>query len=401
MEGRAIVIGGSIGGLFAAALLLRKGWDVEVYERAEVELTGRGAGIVTHRPLIDALEAAGARTDDVGILVEKRVAYDRAGKVTHVLDLPQIVTSWDRLQTLIRATIPERRYRLGHWLDRFEVTADGVGAVFKNGHTIEADLIVGADGFRSSVRAQIFPEVQPDYAGYVVWRGVANEADLTPDLLESVFRHFGFCLPEGDGQMLGYPIAGADNDLRVGHRRYHWGWYRVVESEALSDLLTDARGVAHKISIPPPLVRRDIIARLRAAARRALAPQFATLLDRVKAPFFTPVYDLAAPSMVSDRVAMVGDAAFLARPHIGAGVTKAAEDAVSLAQCLSAASGLQEGLTAYNAERLKANRIAYDRARYLGEYLTPSYKNEAEKAAWARQHNIETILRDTAVLNFY
>ncbi len=401
MEGRAIVVGGSIGGLFAAALLHRRGWDVEIYERAETALTGRGAGIVTHQPLVNALEAAGASTENIGVGIEKRVAFDRAGKVTHAVDFPQVVTSWDRLQNLTRATIQDGRYHLGHWLDRFEMTADGVRAFFKNGLTVEADLLVGADGFRSCVRNQIFPEVQPSYAGYVIWRGMASEADLSQDLIDSAFNHFGFCLPPGGGEALGYPIAGTNDDLRVGHRRYNWVWYRVVDPTRLSSMLTDESGHTHDLSIPPPLVRRDLIQQLRDDVRSTLAPQFADLLDHVKAPFFTPIYDLASPSMVSDRVALLGDAPFTARPHIGAGVTKAAEDAVSLANCLSVARNLDEGLAAYNAERLQANKIAYDRARYLGEYLMPNHTSDAEKADWARLHNVETIMRDTAVLNFY
>lgn len=401
MKGRAIVIGGSIGGLFAAACLQRRGWDVHVFERSEVALKGRGAGIVTHRPLIDALEAAGARTDHVGVYVEKRAAYDQAGTVTHRIDFPQVLTSWDRLQSLTKATIPDGRYHLDHWLDRFEVTAEGVQAFFKNGNRAEADLIVGADGFRSTIRHQVFPEVHSDYAGYVLWRGVAEEADLSEDLRQTVFKEFSFSLPEDDGEMLGYPISGADDDLRVGHRRYNFGWYRVVGSERLADLLTDEKGHAHTWSISAQDIRRDVIQQILEDVHSALPPQFAAIFDQIKGPFFTPVYDHVSPAMAADRVALVGDAPVTARPHIGAGVTKAAEDAVSLAACLAAASNLNEGLAAYNAERMAANQAAYHRARYLGEYLTPRYTNEAEKADWARHHNIETILRDTAVLNFY
>ncbi len=401
MKGRAIVIGGSIGGLFTAALLRKEGWDVNVYERVDVELAGRGAGIVTHQPLLDALEASGAGTEALGVVSQNRTAYDRAGNVTHQFEFPQLVTSWDRLQNLTRATIPDDHYHLDHWLVRYEETGDGVRAFFKNGHVDEADLIVGADGFRSGVRGQLFPDVQPEYAGYVVWRGVANEADLPQDIQDSVFKDFGFFLPDGDGEVIGYPIAGTDNNLEVGQRRYNWVWYRVVDQDALADILTDESGVTHDISIPPPLIRRDVIAQLREDAHRALAPQFSAILDHVKAPFFTPIYDHASPAMTSGRVAMVGDAAFVARPHIGAGVTKAAEDAHALARALGKASSVEEALKAYDAERHSIDQIAYERAQYLGEYLMPKYKTEEEKAAWARHHNIETIMRDTAVLNFY
>lgn len=93
--------------------------------------------------------------------------------------------------------------------------------------------------------------------------------------------------------------------------------------------------------------------------------------------------------------------AFVAGPHIGAGLTKAAEDARALAEALEAADTLDEGLSVFESRRLEKNRITYRRAQYLGEYLVPRYTSEAEKAQWAAYHNLETIMRDTAVLNFY
>lgn len=401
MKGRAIVIGGSIGGLFTAALLRKEGWEVNVYERVDVELAGRGAGIVTHKPLLEALEICGAGTEDLGVVSQQRTAYDREGKVTHQFEFPQLVTSWDRLQNLTRSTIPDRNYHLNYWLESFEETEAGVRATFKNGHMDEADVIIGADGFRSAVRGQLFPKIQPEYAGYVVWRGVADEADLPEDVKNTVFKDFGFYLPENDGEVIGYPIAGTDNNLQEGQRRYNWVWYRVVDRKDLDDMLTDTKGTYFDISIPPPLIRPEIIARLREDAQRVLAPQFATILDKVKAPFFTPIYDHASPAMAVGRAAMVGDSAFVARPHVGAGVTKAAEDARALSECLAAADTVEAGLQAYHEARHEPDKTAYKRAQHMGEYLIPKYKTPEQKAEWAKQHNIETIMRDTAVMNYY
>lgn len=126
MSGKAIVAGRSIGGLFAALALLRKGWDVTVHERTGVELSGRGAGIVTHPELIAALDAVGAPTDDLGVAVEERVAFDLAGKVVHRIAYPQVVTSWDRIHGLLRALMPEGSYRLGQSVAGYTQTADEV-----------------------------------------------------------------------------------------------------------------------------------------------------------------------------------------------------------------------------------------------------------------------------------
>lgn len=400
MARRALIVGGSIGGLAAAALLDRAGWDVEVFERVEVELSGRGAGIVTHPPLLEALKAAGADTGDLGVVSEYRVGFDATGAEIARFAFPQLVTSWDCLQARLRARVPDDRYHLGHVLQSFASDGGRVQLRFANGHEAEGDLLVGADGFRSTVRQALFPQVRPDYAGYVVWRGLVSEADLPAAARDQVFDHFGFHLPEGDGEVIGYPIAGPENDLRPGHRRYNFVWYRTASAEQLRDMLTDEAGVTHDLSIPPPLIRGDVLAGLKADARAKLPANLIAMLDHAHSLFFTPIYDLASPAMTGPSVALAGDAAFLARPHIGAGVTKACEDAVALAECLSGDRPVAEGLRAYEAARLAANRKAWARSRYMGEYLMPQFRDAAGKAEWAAQHNLHTIMRDTAVLNF-
>src|SRR3977135_3312529 len=117
---RAIIIGGSMSGLFTAAFLRQIGWDCDVYERSSVELVGRGAGITTHPELLHALEASGAGTRELGIEVPKRIAIDRSGRIVGERPLRQILTSWDRLQRLLRATIDPARYHLGWAFERVE-----------------------------------------------------------------------------------------------------------------------------------------------------------------------------------------------------------------------------------------------------------------------------------------
>src|SRR5918996_3451636 len=88
---RAIIIGGSMSGLFTAAFLRQIGWDCDVYERSGVELVGRGAGITAHPELLATLEASGAGTRDLGIEVPKRIALDRNGRITAERPLRQIL----------------------------------------------------------------------------------------------------------------------------------------------------------------------------------------------------------------------------------------------------------------------------------------------------------------------
>ena len=320
-------------GLFTAAFLRQIGWDVDVYERSSMELVGRGAGITGHPELMEALEASGAGTKDLGIEVPKRIAIDREGRVTDERPLRQILTSWDRLQRLLRATIDETRYHLGWNFERVDQDERGVRVQFSDGRVEHADILVGGDGIRSSVRAQMAPDVQPVYAGYYIWRGAPNEADLAPETLNSIYPLFTFYLPKQQ-QVITYPISGFDNDLRPGRRRFNFIWYRVADAAKLRDMNVDENGVQHEYSVPPPLIRKDLIADMYKDARETLPPALLDALMKIKQPFITPIYDFTAPTIVFGRVAMVGDAAANARPHMGFGMAKAGTDAQALAKHL-------------------------------------------------------------------
>jgi 2-polyprenyl-6-methoxyphenol hydroxylase-like FAD-dependent oxidoreductase len=394
---RAIVIGGSMSGLFAASLLRKAGWQTDVYERSDVELRGRGAGIVTHPDLIQSLERSGAQLTDLGITVHERVALDSEGKVIERLPYEQIVTSWDRLHQIVRATIPKGTHHLGYNLKAIEQNADSVTAIFENGESVTGDILVGADGFRSVVRSMFAPEIQPIYAGYVVWRGLADERLISKEAHEAIFDKFAFFLPPHN-KNIGYPIAGPDNDLRPGHRRWNWVWYRAVAQAELDEMLVDEDGVHHAVSIPPPKVRGDVIARLKEDARNFLPPPMWEILSRVSKPFFTPIYDLLVDRMVYGRVALIGDAAVVARPHVGMGIAKAGTDAEVLADVLSISPDLFEGLAQFERERLPIAGKAVAQGRSLGEYMLEqgSSGEGAKSEHWREFHSIPGILKHTA-----
>ena len=206
----------------------------------------------------------------------------------------------------------------------------------------------------------MLPDTQPTYAGYVVWRAVTGEADLPEDVHARLFRDFGFFAPNGT-QIVGYPIAGLDIDLREGHRRYNFVWYSAVPKDGLRDMLTDAGGRLHTMSIPPPRVRKEVLAQMEEEAGRTLPPQFVEIIRQSARPFFSPMHDHCSPVFASGRVARLGDAACVARPHVGMGVTKAAEDALALARLVSEAP-IEQALKAYSDERVPQSRRAYVQA---------------------------------------
>jgi 2-polyprenyl-6-methoxyphenol hydroxylase-like FAD-dependent oxidoreductase len=390
---RAIIIGGSMSGLFSAAFLRRIGWDVDVYERSQVELVGRGAGITGHPELFDALIACGAGTKDLGVEVEKRIAIDRNGRVTAERPLRQILTSWDRLQRLLRATIDEAHYHLGWNFERVDQDGHGVRVTFSGGRVEEADVLVGGDGIRSSVRAQMAPEVQPIYAGYYIWRGAPNEADLSDKMRREIYPYFTFYLPPRQ-EVITYPIAGLYDDLTPGKRRFNFIWYRGADASQLREMLVDDNGVQHEFSVPPPLMRKDLIASMHKDAREIMPDTLLDALVAIKQPFVTPIYDFTSTSIVFGRVAMVGDAAANARPHMGFGMAKAGTDAQALAEHLGENEDIDIALKAYNAERQPIGNTIVMHSRKLGTHMGVNLKTEEDR----RMH--ELLQSDKAMLDW-
>ncbi len=384
-------------GLLAAVMLSRRGWTVEVFER-ESELAGRGAGIVAQAELIAHLDALGLDTSDLGVVAQTRKLLDVDGRVTLTVVCPQVLTAWERVYRVLRDAFPSAHYHRGRAFKAFEDTGNGVLARFADGGAVEADVLIGADGLRSTVRGQCLPDIVPLYAGYCCWRALLPESAIPPEIHRELFDSMAFCLPPGE-QCLFYPIAGPNGDLRPGQRRYNVVWYRPAdEATELPWLLTDDSGVTHSISIPPPLIRRDAVAAMRAAAERLLPPQFRAIVRLIDEPLLQPIYDLESPRLAFGRVAIVGDAAFVARPHVAAGVSKAADDAAALAAALDAAD-VPSGLRRFEAERLPAGQKIIERARHLGAYLQAT--QSAEERARSARHSIpEAVLAETAVLDF-
>jgi 2-polyprenyl-6-methoxyphenol hydroxylase-like FAD-dependent oxidoreductase len=396
---RAVIIGGSMSGLFSAAFMSQIGWDVDVYERSSVELVGRGAGITGHPELFEALEACGAGTQDLGVEVPKRIAIDRDGRITDERPLKQILTSWDRLQQILRGTIDPAHYHLGRAFTRVEQAGSGVDVYFADGAVEHADILIGGDGIRSSVRGQVAPEIQPIYAGYYIWRGAPNEADLAPETLRTIYPLFTFYLPPRQ-EVITYPIAGFDNDLRPGHRRFNFIWYRVADAALMREMCVDENGKQHEYSVPPPLIRKDLIAGLHQDARDTLPPALLDSLMKIEQPFVTPIYDFTSPSIVYGRVAMVGDAAANARPHMGFGMAKAGTDAQALGRALRDHDDIDTALKAYNAERQPLGNIIVNHSRKLGTHMGVNLKTDEDRKMHAYLQSDGAMLDSIAVPNF-
>jgi 2-polyprenyl-6-methoxyphenol hydroxylase-like FAD-dependent oxidoreductase len=395
---KAAIIGGSLGGLFAANLLLRNGWDVDVFERVPEELAGRGAGIVTHPELFDVMQAAGVRIDEtIGVKVESRVTLAQDGSIDSERPLPQILTAWGKMYHVLRSALPAQHYHSGATVADVADGPDFATVTMSDGSTLKFDVVVAADGFRSGIREKFLPEAQLQYAGYVAWRGLVDELTLSDKTRDALFEKFAFCLPPSE-QIIGYPVAGQGNSTKPGERRYNFVWYRATSEDVdLPNLLTDATGKRWAGGIPPTLIRREVLDEMEVAAHALLAPQFAEVVTRATQPLFQPIFDLEVPKMAFGRIALLGDAAFVARPHCGMGVTKAAGDAMSLVTELGKQADTIAALSSYSESRTQFGVAIVQHARHLGAYMQAQLKNETEREWAERYRTPEAVMRETAV----
>ncbi|WP_063553216.1 FAD binding domain-containing protein [Burkholderia territorii] len=395
---KAVIVGGSLGGLFAANLLLRNGWDVDVYERVPEALSGRGAGIVTHPELFDVMLAAGVRIDEsIGVKVESRITLSQDGAVASERRLPQTLTAWSKMYHVLRAALPDQHYHPGAVVTDVSDGPEHACVTLSDGSVVRADLVVAADGFRSAIRERLVPDARLQYAGYVAWRGLVDEAALSDATHTALFDKFAFGLPPRE-QILGYPVAGQGNSTRPGERRYNFVWYRATREDTdLPNLLTDETGKLWAGGIPPTLIRRDVLADLEDAAHALLAPQFAEVVSSATQPLFQPIYDLEVPRMAFGRIALLGDAAFVARPHCGMGVTKAAGDALALVASLATRADTLDALCEYSETRTAFGVAIVQHARHLGAYMQAQLKNDTEREMAERYRTPEVVMRETAV----
>ena len=333
---RALVIGGSLGGLLAAVMLRAVGWEVDVFERSADVLSGRGGGLVLQPDVLTALRFAQLDPDRLAsVPSDDRLHLDRGDRILQRSHMPQAQTSWNVLYRALRDGLPPARLHAGRSFVRYEQEGRRVTAHFADGASESADLLIGADGIHSTVRGQMQPDAAPRYAGYVAWRGVVPEARLPQATREKFERAFVF--QQGDGHLLlAYLVPGLDESVEPGERRWNWIWYRrVAQGAPLAALLTDRDGLTHAASLPPGAVRPEHVAGLLGDARQLAAPSFRVLLETTEAPFVQAIMDLEVPKMLDGRVLLCGDAAFVPRPHTAGSTAKAAADALTLAMLLS------------------------------------------------------------------
>jgi 2-polyprenyl-6-methoxyphenol hydroxylase-like FAD-dependent oxidoreductase len=310
------------------------------------------------------------------------------------------MTSWRRLYDFLRAVFPEARYRAGMAVERVEQDSTRAAAFFSDGTRVDADLLIAADGLRSTVRQQLLPEVKPFYPGYIAWRCLVDENALERSAHELLFDRYTVNVAPGQ-QGIGYPVPGSNHSMAPGERQYNVVWYQAISEARLVELMTDDQGRYHAGGIAPSLISAGVRKQMVADAHATLAPQFARAIERARLTFFQPIVDLELPRLAFGRVVIVGDAAFVARPHVAMGIPKGGGDVLELAHRLSQHADLFEALAAFETTRLRVGRAIIARGRYLGTYMEAQSGSAAQRAEAERKRIPEQVMMETAAPTHY
>ncbi|MEV3861639.1 FAD-dependent monooxygenase [Streptomyces sp. NPDC050095] len=382
--GRVAVVGGSVAGC-AAALAARRGGadEITVYERAPGPLGDRGAGLAVHNDRYAELAASGfldagmpwvQMTRRAWFVRDDRAGSDPLGRRVWQTPFPFRTYNWGPLWRELRGRIPaDTEFRTGVEVTRVAARADGTVEVHTaSGAAAEHDLVIGADGYRSLVRAAACGPIRPAYAGYAAWRGAFPEERLddperwpTDECAYAVFP---------GGHLIVYRIP----DPATGGTRANWVLYTAPPPGLDRRLRTPT-------SMPPGQVDDALRAHLAYVAKELLPPYWGDLVLRTTGDELAlqPLYDFTADRYTAPGMLLTGDAATVARPHTGAGAVKALQDARALQSALAGAATLDEALAAYDADRAPVGRTMVDLGRRLGLALveaTPDWAAMDESA---------------------
>ncbi|MDH5503556.1 MAG: monooxygenase [Acidimicrobiia bacterium] len=364
---RILVAGGSIGGLTTALLLRDLGYDVEVFERSSAALEERGTGIVVLPITERYFTERGGEDNRVSLELSDWTYVDQTGAVIAAEADHFRFSGWSTIYQALLAEFDPARYHLRSEMVGFDQYPDGVTLRLGDGRRIDGDLLICADGLASTARTLLLPEVQPKYAGYVAWRAITPEADLSPET-QALLRDAMVYQVLERSHILAYAIPDPDGRTEPGQRIINSVWYRnYPQGGPFESLMIGVDGRRRTGTMPPGTIRAEFLDEMWLAADDLLAPQLREIVAACREPLIQAIFDLETPQMVFGRVCLLGDAAFALRPHVAAGQAKACADAWSLRSALVEVDHDVDGaLALWEGRQLTLGRTASARTQAMG-----------------------------------
>lgn len=367
------IVGGSISGCAAAAVLSRAGHDAKVYERSVGSLESRGVGITTPSTVIENLKQKN--------LIDKKFPYFETEAMTYYVKDPASEEygrspyamrpettfgqfNWGDLWRNLRKRVPSGAYCENTNCQVFNNSHDHCEITFTDKGKERFDLVIFADGYRSMGRQILFPNHLLNYSGYFAWRGVVEERTLSssaPLEKNTAFPWYS------KGQTIFYFVPSPEGGINPGERWLNWVVYVPANNEALKDYLTDKNGKSHTGSLPPGGMRSDAEAQLKEGVTKELPDYYARIINNSEDTFIQPVYDVCLPDYRVNRVCLIGDAATLARPHSGSGVMKGMEDSLALAKLLDDVDNIDQALEQWSTQQAETAKQSFTLGSKLGQ----------------------------------
>ncbi len=360
---RVGIVGGSIAGCAAAIALSRAGCDVAVFERSRGALVGRGAGISMPVPTFRSLVASDLLDADfphllptATPLVAPGAADDRYGIVVLAPARDAVAMHWGDLWRSLRRRVPDAIYHQGRTVQDARMVSEETAVLhFDDGSTREFDLVIFADGFQSLGRRLLFPETEVHYRGYVGWRGLLDERDLSERaplagaLTKVVYRGM-------PGHLVVYFVPGPAGSVAPGGRTVNWVAFVAVPTEELPDFLTDRSGQRHAHSLPPGSMRPEEERRLTEMVAAQLPPYYAEIVRATRDTFAQPISIAEPPAYHRGRLCLIGDAGAVAPPPTASGVYRGMTNALELVAALGTGDDLDGALAAWDTTQTATGR---------------------------------------------
>ncbi len=386
---KVAVVGGSITGCTAAIELARLGCVVTLFERSGEELKDRGAGIGVPPSVMAAYIGRGLIGADVPYFDAEHfvrrwrtAAAPEFGVLAWEQPANIALLNWGGLYQNLRARVPDGVYHTGQRVVALHQAAQGVDVALANGEVQNFDLVVCADGYASLGRRTLFPTLELNYPGYVLWRGsLPASAMVAAAPMASGVHALGY--PDGHG--IFYLVPGTDASTGRDQRLVNWGMYVPVPD--LAAFMVDRDGRAHEGSLPPGAMPLATEAKLKSDARHRLPDFYADIVAASHDTYVYAIYDCEVPAYRAGRICLAGDAGAFARPHSGAGALKGVSDAVALRTALASHPDLETALTTWDREQTASGNQMVRFGNQLGRALVleiPDWSamSVAEMARW-------------------
>lgn len=378
---RVGIVGGSITACATAALLMRAGAKVSVFERSDGRLEDRGVGLAMK---ISTLEALAERNlidaNETPVPVWMRTfARPHHQAVTHsdqACNTPWQVfweqpvafhaNHWGVLFRNLRQRVPDEIYHSGSEVNDFRELPDAsIDLIFANGQKQNFDLVIFADGYESIGRRLLYPDTTIGAAQYFLWRGMIDEWVLPiPEDYADTITFFGYKYGHG----FVYYVPSPEHGSTPGRRRVNWAFHETIAGKNIPGIEPDNNGYVRK-GLRPGAASDAQVAYCRAIAREYFPPYFGDLVAATPQPFIQPVIDVCVPRYTRGRICLIGDAATLSRPHIGGGAGKALDDALTLVDMLTESGSLDDILTAWDNARSAFGTEVFELGQSLGRHL--------------------------------